>query len=390
MAGTKGKCMHEYIIDMKDLSDSRELLESKPPKVIKIFIYFLLFMLVTGFIWISVSSIEITTKSPGIIRPIDDISIVRNVVSGTLENIWFKDGDYVTKDEPLYKIDTTSLDIDYNEVLSKLSRSNKTKEDVIKLQKSISENKNLFSSDNIKFYNRFLTYQLEKEKLNMTYLKALREYDDENSLLDNMKTQRKLDELEANVRYNFLNVETFVSRNFIDIENEITTINEELITLNRNKMALEENIKMSQVNASISGRIQKIQDLNTGDFLGVGSEVLRVLPIESESIKVDIMVSNKDIAGITVGNVVTYRFSALPQSEYGVLEGKVLSIPGDITSNGANGNVYVLEGSVNSNKLDNKDGIPVFLKSGMFCDVRIITREQKILGYLLEKLDFKS
>ncbi|WP_187759797.1 HlyD family secretion protein [Thiospirochaeta perfilievii] len=382
--------MHEYIIDMKDLSDSRELLESKPPKVIKIFIYFLLFMLVTGFIWISVSSIEITTKSPGIIRPIDDISIVRNVVSGTLENIWFKDGDYVTKDEPLYKIDTTSLDIDYNEVLSKLSRSNKTKEDVIKLQKSISENKNLFSSDNIKFYNRFLTYQLEKEKLNMTYLKALREYDDENSLLDNMKTQRKLDELEANVRYNFLNVETFVSRNFIDIENEITTINEELITLNRNKMALEENIKMSQVNASISGRIQKIQDLNTGDFLGVGSEVLRVLPIESESIKVDIMVSNKDIAGITVGNVVTYRFSALPQSEYGVLEGKVLSIPGDITSNGANGNVYVLEGSVNSNKLDNKDGIPVFLKSGMFCDVRIITREQKILGYLLEKLDFKS
>ncbi|MBN2617874.1 MAG: HlyD family efflux transporter periplasmic adaptor subunit [Spirochaetales bacterium] len=382
--------MHEYIIDMKDLSDSRELLESKPPKVIKIFIYFLLFMIVAGFIWISVSSIEITTKSPGIIRPIDDISIVRNVVSGTLVNIWFKDGDYINKDEPLYKIDTTSLDIDYKEVLSKISRLNKTKMNVIKLQQSISENKNLFSTNNTKFYNRFLTYQLEKEKLNMTYLKALREYDDENSLLDNMKTQRKLDELEATVRYNSLNVDTFVSKNLIDLENEITTINEELISLNRNKMTLEENIKMSQVNASISGRIQKIQDLNTGDFLGVGSEVLRVLPIDSESIKVDIMVSNKDIAGISVGDVVTYRFSALPQSEYGVLKGKVLSIPGDITSNSVNGNVYVLEGSVNSNKLDNKEGIPVFLKSGMFCDVRITTREQKILDYLLEKLDFKS
>lgn len=390
MAGAKGKCMHEYIIDMKDLSDSRELLESKPPKVIKIFIYFLLFMIVAGFIWISVSSIEITTKSPGIIRPIDDISIVRNVVSGTLVNIWFKDGDYINKDEPLYKIDTTSLDIDYKEVLSKISRLNKTKMNVIKLQQSISENKNLFSTNNTKFYNRFLTYQLEKEKLNMTYLKALREYDDENSLLDNMKTQRKLDELEATVRYNSLNVDTFVSKNLIDLENEITTINEELISLNRNKMTLEENIKMSQVNASISGRIQKIQDLNTGDFLGVGSEVLRVLPIDSESIKVDIMVSNKDIAGISVGDVVTYRFSALPQSEYGVLKGKVLSIPGDITSNSVNGNVYVLEGSVNSNKLDNKEGIPVFLKSGMFCDVRITTREQKILDYLLEKLDFKS
>ncbi len=375
---------------MKNLSDSRELLESKPPKVIKTFIYFLLFMLTAGFIWISVSSIEITTKSPGIIRPLEDISIVRNVVSGTVLDLWFKDGEYINKGEPLYKIDTKSMDIDYNQVISKIFRLRKTKDDVILLQKSISEEANLFPSNNIKFYNRFVTYQLEKEKLNMTYLKVLREYDDENSLLDSMKIQRKLDELEATVRYNYLNIEAFISRNLINIENEITTINEELISLNRNKMTLEESIQMSQVTASISGRIQQIQDLNPGDFLGTGSEVLKVLPIESESIKVDIMVSNKDIAGITIGDIVTYSFAALPQSEYGILEGKVISIPSDITSSGVNGNVYMLEGSVKSNNLKNDDGISVFLKSGMFCDVRIITREQKIIDYLLEKLDFKS
>lgn len=382
--------MHEYIIDMKDLSDSRELLESKPPKVIKIFIYFLLFMLTAGFIWISLFSIEITTKSPGIIRPIEDISIVRNIVSGKVLKIWFKDGDYVNKGEPLYKIDTKSLDIDYGDILSRISRLNIKKENVLLLQKSISCEQNLFTSENIKYYNRYLTHQLEKEKLNMTYLKVLREYEDENELLESMKTQRKLDELKVTVRYNSLNIESFVNRNLINIENEITAINEELISLNRQKMTLEENIGMSQINASISGRLQQVQDLNTGDFLGTGSEVLRILPTESESIKVDIMVSNKDIAGITVGDVITYRFSALPQSEYGVLEGKVISIPSDITSNGVNGNVYKLEGSVNSNKLQNDDGINFFLKSGMYCDVRIITREQKIIDFLLEKLDFKS
>lgn len=382
--------MHEYIIDIDELTDSRELLESKPPLIIKIFIYLLLFIIITGFVWISVFSIEITTKSQGLIRPIESISSIKNIFSGSIETISFKDGEEVEKGDLLYKIDTTSMDIQKEEILLKIERSKQDKRNLSLYKKSIDAGKNLLPEESRKYHNRYITYELEKERLNLSYLKSLRELEDENSLLDNMKTKRKLDELEATVRLSQLNIKAFISSGIVDIENEITNLDETLVSLNREKITLEENLKMSQVRASISGRIQKILDLNPGDYLTSGTEVLRLLPIDDESIKVDIMVSNKDIAGINIGDKVSYRFAALPQKEYGILEGEITQIPGDISTSTSGESLYILEGSLNSNKLEKNNGVVVFLKNGMFCDVRIISREQKIIDYLLEKLDFKS
>lgn len=382
--------MHDYIIDINELSDSRELLEAKPPKVIKIFIYVLLAMLVAGFIWISIFSIEITIKSPGIIRPIQNISGVKNVVSGTISSILFKDGEYVDKGELLYKIDTKSLDIDYKEIKSKILRLEDDETNTTLYKESIAKGLNLFSQDNIRYYNRYLNYELEKEKLNLTYLKAKRELEDEESLLEGMQTKRKLDELKSTVRFNQLNIDSYISRELITIEDELRAIKDQLITLRKSRVSIEESLRLSRVKAAIAGRVQQIQELNPGDFLQQGVEVLRIIPSDDSLIKVDIMVSNSDIAGITIGDRVTYRFQALPQGEYGVLTGTITKIPGDITSTGTGNSVYVLEGSVKSNKLSNNKGVSVYLKSGMLCDARIITREQKILDYLLEKLDFKS
>ena len=120
---------------------------------------------------------------------------------------------------------------------------------------------------------------------------------------------------------------------------------------------------------AIRSYYEKIQDLNIDDYIGSGSEVLRIIPKKSDSIKVDIMVSNKDIAGINKGDSVKYIFSALPQREFGVIEGTITSLPGDISTTN-NSNVYMLEACVNSRELEDKYGESVFIKSGMYCETR--------------------
>lgn len=374
--------MHDFIIDINELSDSRELLEAKPPKVIKIFIYFLLVMLITGIVWISLSFLEITTKSPGMIRPIKDISIVRNIVSGNVDGIYFVDGEYVERGDLLYRIDTESMDIDLSEVISKLVKLEEKRQNTTLLKGCVLEGYNAFKKENIEFYNRYLTFDLEREKLQLSYLKAERDFEDEKSLIYSMRNQRKLDELESTVRLQELNLDSYVSRTLVDLEHEIFSIDEELTVLAKSRRNLQESIKRCEVTASISGQVQQLEEINSGDFLSMGTEVLRVLPTEDSVIKVDIMVSNKDISGIEVGDAVSYKFPALPESKYGVFKGYITKIPSDVTNTGVDGSVYILEGSVET--------LSPELKNGMFCDVRIITRELRILDYLLEKLDFKS
>lgn len=374
--------MHDFIIDINDLSDSRELLEAKPPKVIKIFIYFILLMLITGFVWISLSFLEITTKSPGMIRPTKDISNVRNIVSGYIGDIYFSDGDYIKKGDLLYTIDTESLNLDLKDIETKIERIIKQRDNTITLKNSVLNGENKFRPENIEFYNRYLTFELEREKLELTYYKAIRELEDEKNLIESMRVKRNIDELESTLRFNELNLKSYTSKMLVSLENELTSYKEELILLRKNKRTLEDSIEKSTIRASISGRIQQIVDFNSGDYLSMGIEVMRILPTEDSVIKVDIMVSNKDITGIEVGDRVSYKFPALPEKEYGIFHGFVTKIPGDVTTTGTNTSVYVLEGSIESDSLE--------LKNGMFCDARIITREQRILDYLLEKLDFKS
>ena len=48
------------------------------------------------------------------------------------------------------------------------------------------------------------------------------------------------------------------------------------------------------------------------------------------------------------------------------------------------------EGSLSSNVLYSNKGEESYIKSGMTCEARIITRKEKMLYYLLEKIGFKN
>lgn len=60
--------MKPIIIDMKDMSDSVELYESRPNPAIIGFIYVLLALLASVVIWMAVSKIEVVIKSNGTFR----------------------------------------------------------------------------------------------------------------------------------------------------------------------------------------------------------------------------------------------------------------------------------------------------------------------------------
>ena len=122
-----------------------------------------------------------------------------------------------------------------------------------------------------------------------------------------------------------------------------------------------------------------------------GIEVLRIIPEDGDRYKVEIMVQNKDISQLKIGQELKYRFLALPYKEYGTLEGEIKKISEDAVVNQGEANMaYRVEATIIGTELYDKNGKVTRVKPGMLCEVRVVVRQKKILYYVLEKLNFLS
>ena len=76
--------MRPIIIDMKDMSDSKEVYESRPNPMLSGFIWLLLVMIVAAFAWMIFFKIDIVVKATGIVSAAEEVATVTNQVSGII------------------------------------------------------------------------------------------------------------------------------------------------------------------------------------------------------------------------------------------------------------------------------------------------------------------
>ncbi|QSZ26440.1 biotin/lipoyl-binding protein [Aceticella autotrophica] len=102
--------MKNMVFDIKEFTDSREIMESRVHPFTVIFIYILISIIIAAFIWSYLSEKEIVVNADGIIRPYIRESIIVNKITGNVEKVFVKDGDKVKKGETIYSINHKDLD----------------------------------------------------------------------------------------------------------------------------------------------------------------------------------------------------------------------------------------------------------------------------------------
>lgn len=125
--------------------------------------------------------------------------------------------------------------------------------------------------------------------------------------------------------------------------------------------------------------------MNVGDYVPMDTSLFNIVPIDS-TLKMDILVKNKDISKVKLDQDIKYRIDSLLYKEFGISEGKVEKISADISDDGT----YLVEGTIDKLKLENNSGNIEELKIGMESDIRIVTKRKNILRIVLEKLDFMN
>jgi len=161
----------EISINLSEISESREVMESKPYPVVIYFIYLILSILLISFTWMYFSEIDIVVKGNGIIRPVEGVSVIKNKVTGKLEEQNIKEGKEVKKGDILFIIEHEELKSTKSLLANEIESETITLNNLIKYKKSIIERKNLFDKDNEheqEFYYKYIEFSENLISLNET------------------------------------------------------------------------------------------------------------------------------------------------------------------------------------------------------------------------------
>lgn len=102
--------MKPIIIDMKEMSDSREVYESRPNPFMAYFIYALFIMLVIALTLMYFLKIDIEVKSNGMFKYDEQIVDVSSGITGKIKECCISDGQYVKEGDILLTINTDSIE----------------------------------------------------------------------------------------------------------------------------------------------------------------------------------------------------------------------------------------------------------------------------------------
>lgn len=274
----------------------------------------------------------------------------RSAISSYDNNITQKKSDKENA-EPLFKAGGISQS-EYDNICRSLENAKLEKDKYISEFKLNIEQKITAAEKNISD----LEYSLKSQ--NQSYSSYLDISHDEQLAAENMKLEM-LSGIADSIRSN----ETSI----ISIEKQIAEI--------------ELNIKNSEVIAPIDGTVNMYSDLSTADLVQSGQTIATIIPDTDGAYKLTMYLSSADISEAEIDQNVRLRFAAYPYQEYGELAGTVKSISTDVRSSENGMSYYVAEVSID-------DTMGLELVSGMECEARVVTKQRKIIWWLLEKLDF--
>lgn len=197
--------MKGVVIDLKDITDSREVMESKESPGIRIFIYIVTAVVVLAVLFSCFFEIDEYSKVSGEIKTLSAAGAVVPCSSCKLSEIKVSEGQRVKKDDVLFTLDSDYALQQKKTLEDKLADYNSDLSNTKLLKQSVDEDKNLFKNDSAdsEFYYRYEQYKngvllSGKEIDNSQLSNSLSDQDKENSLETAKKSisqkQKKLNE----------------------------------------------------------------------------------------------------------------------------------------------------------------------------------------------------
>ena len=169
-----------------------------------------------------------------------------------------------------------------------------------------------------------------------------------------------------------------------EVESQLSDITREVLSDAGKFLALKDDLARTEIRSPAAGQVVALIAQTVGGVVGPGQKLLDVVPA-NESLVLETRVVPHLIDSVHAGMPVDVRFSSFARSPQLVVQGKVLSVSGDLLTDPQNGMAYYLarvvvtpEGLKTLGKRQMLPGMPV--------EVVLRTGERSMLTYLLHPL----
>ena len=401
-------------------------------------------MLTIALVWACLWKLDIVIKSNGMFKMEDATNVISTQITGKVEKVNINEGMYINEGDTIltieHKKDNEQLELyegllaetderlemlngymDYlNDKITELEiykgnsyyqgQKDKYNEAINCIKNKI----NSFSEDDTYYYslidNYLMSYRTINEKykdnesiitkdgkkalssLELEHITALQQQitsieGTELTLRGNLDTAQTELSIAKNGTEKYSN-ETAVLTEKNTISTEITNYEVKKKEYVESVKTIKDNINKCDVKAEYSGYVSIITQVEAGQYIQGGTSICEIIPNGINAYYVEVYVPNQDIGMITEGQNVKLEIAAYPASEYGMLVGTVDVVSKDIKVDSSTGSAYYLvKVCCEQTKLYNKEGKSVDVINGMACQAKIITDEQSVIRYVLNKID---
>lgn len=156
------------MIDISDLSDSREVMMQKTPRAISWFILTVVIIVLAALIFSCFGKIETHIKATGEIRPMEPISNITSICSGKITDFTVSDGELVKKGDIILSLDSSPYIEQKNTVESQMSAKKSQIDNYKKLAVCIKNDKNIFDEQTEPIF--FYQYKSYEKEVNSAHL----------------------------------------------------------------------------------------------------------------------------------------------------------------------------------------------------------------------------
>ena len=298
---------------------------------------------------------------------------------GEILEINVSEGDHVQRDDVLFIVQSTELDLQKVQLEGQAQIYKTQIEKYGLLVRSIQENQNLFDAtkpeDNL-YYSQYELYksQVDQQKVDMATLKAYG-YTDEQIAVEVEKGAKKVAELY------FTAIKS--------AEDMILQAQAQLDAIMAQLAAVQTGQSNYAIRANETGVVHMMADYKVGMVVQAATPIASISS-EKDSYLISAYIPAAEAARVHVGDSVDIAVSGLAQSEYGIVSGTVVMIDSDVTvpqnSDGENTPYFGVRIEPKTGYLISKSGQKVNLANGMSTEARIKYKQVSYFDYVLESL----
>ena len=325
---------------------------------------------------------EISTSSPGLIRPFSEISSVHCAFTGQIKQSFLRENQFVKSGDTLYTIEAEALNVRKKYLSNKL---NEIKEIIVDLKAVTSTSAEETHLHLALLQQSWVTYLQKMIEAKTRLKKAQADH------IRNLKLHTG--KVIADAEFESYTFELDRARNEVALVRK-TQMNQwqaELLNYERDMRGveselagLETEIKSMIVRSPISGTVQGLTGIYPGGVVYVGQELAQISP-DSDLI-VEAYVSPNHIGLLHNGMQVRFLIDAFNYNQWGFGQGKVIEISDDIHIVNDKP-VFRIRCSLDQNFLQLKNGYKGLLKKGMSLQARFIVTERTLWQLIYDNVD---